>query len=80
MNAFVFASIKMAKTSAIAAKKEFLKNIDETISDPLMKKAILAKFDKRLESLNNVKPAHFQELRQLEAELGQIYKLYVEVH
>lgn len=48
----VFASIKMAKTSAIAAKKDLLKNIDETISDPLMKKAIIAKFDKRLESLD----------------------------
>ena len=38
----------------------------------------MERLDKRLESLNNVKPAHFTELRQLEAELAQVYRIYVE--
>jgi len=34
--------------------------------------------EKRLESLNNAKPAHFNEMRQLEAELAHVYRIYVE--
>lgn len=34
--------------------------------------------EKRLESLNNAKPAHFNELKALEGELAYVYKIYVE--
>ncbi len=34
--------------------------------------------EKRLESLNNAKPAHFNEMRQMEAELSHVYRIYVE--
>lgn len=33
---------------------------------------------KRLESLNNAKPSHLNELRQMEAELSHVYRIYVE--
>ncbi len=55
--------------------KEKEKKLEE---DTKLKNIELERAEKRLESLNNVKPAHFNELRQLEAELAQVYKVYVE--
>jgi clusterin-associated protein 1 len=43
-----------------------------------MKQVELERADKRLESLQNAKPAHFNEQRQLEAELSYVYRIYVE--
>lgn len=55
--------------------KEKEKKLEEDIK---LKNIERERADKRLESLNNVKPAHFNELRQLEAELAQVYRIYVE--
>lgn len=49
--------------------------LDEEIK---MKQVELERSEKRLESLNNAKPAHLIELRQLEAELSHYYRIYVE--
>ena len=38
----------------------------------------LERIEKRLEQLLNVKPAHFQELKQMEQELSGVYRIYVE--
>ena len=43
-----------------------------------MKRIEMERAEKRLESLNNAKPAHFHEMRQLEEELSQVYRIYVE--
>lgn len=43
-----------------------------------MKQIELERAEKRLESLNSAKPAHFSEMRQLEAELSHVYRIYVE--
>lgn len=56
-----------------------LKEKEKKLEEDIKHKSIeLERADKRLESLNNVKPAHFSELRQLESELSQVYKIYVE--
>lgn len=49
--------------------------LDEEIK---MKQVELERSEKRLESLNNAKPAHLIEFRQLEAELSHYYRIYVE--
>lgn len=49
--------------------------LDEEIK---MKQVELERSEKRLESLNNARPAHLIELRQLEAELSHYYRIYVE--
>lgn len=43
-----------------------------------MKQIEYERAEKRLESLNNAKPAHFNEMRQMEAELSNVYRIYVE--
>ena len=50
----------------------------ELEEDIKMKQIEYERAEKRLESLNNAKPAHFNELKQLEAELSHIYRIYVE--
>jgi clusterin-associated protein 1 len=43
-----------------------------------MKTVEFERAEKRLESMNNAKPAHFNEMRQMEAELSHVYRIYVE--
>jgi len=56
-----------------------LKNKSVELEEEIRVKQIeYERAEKRLESLNNAKPAHFNEMRQLEAELSQVYRIYVE--
>lgn len=50
----------------------------ELLEDIRVKRIEYERAEKRLESLNNAKPAHFGEIRQLEAELSHVYRIYVE--
>ncbi len=43
-----------------------------------LKQVEFERSEKRLESLNNAKPTHFNETKQLEAELSHFYRIYVE--
>lgn len=49
--------------------------LDEEIK---LKQVEVERSEKRLESLNNARPAHLNELRQLEAELSHYYRIFVE--
>jgi len=56
-----------------------LKNKSTELEEEIKLKSIeLERTQKRLESLNNAKPAHFNEMRQMEAELSHVYRIYVE--
>jgi len=56
-----------------------LKSKSGELEEEIKKKQIeLERAEKRLESLNMAKPAHFNEMRQLEAELSHVYRVYVE--
>ncbi len=56
-----------------------LKNKSTELDEEIKMKTIeMERSEKRLDSLNNAKPAHFNEMRQLESELSQVYRIYVE--
>ncbi len=56
-----------------------LKNKSKELEEDIKLKSIeLERSEKRLESLKNAKPAHLGELRELEAQLSHIYRIYVE--
>jgi predicted RNase H-like nuclease (RuvC/YqgF family) len=55
--------------------KQKARELEEEIK---VKRIECERSEKRVESLNNAKPAHFNEQRALEAELSQIYRIYVE--
>ena len=56
-----------------------LKNKTKELEEDIKLKSIeLERSEKRLESLKNAKPAHLGELRELEAQLSHIYRIYVE--
>jgi len=59
----------------LANKKEEEKKYEEGIKQKTIE---LERVEKRLEQLLNVKPAHFQELKQMEQELSGVYRIYVE--
>ena len=56
-----------------------LKNRSKELEEEIKLKGIeLERSEKRLESLKNAKPAHLNELRELEGQLAHIYRIYVE--
>jgi hypothetical protein len=56
-----------------------LKNRSKELEEEIKLKSIeLERSEKRLESLKNAKPAHLSELRELEAQLAHVYRIYVE--
>jgi clusterin-associated protein 1 len=56
-----------------------LKNKTKELEEEIKLKSIeLERSEKRLESLKNAKPAHLNEMRELEGQLSIIYRVYVE--
>jgi hypothetical protein len=61
--------------SHLGQLKHKARELEEEIK---VKRIEFERSEKRVESLNNAKPAHFNEQRALEAELSHVYRIYVE--